>query len=135
MDSSATTAAPSLRTQGVLLERDRRVFARLPDLALGAGRIVALTGASGSGKTTALLALAGIRAPREGRIVVGGDDIWSLSAARRDRLSGRRIGLVFQSFHLIDAVSVEERGDHHLVPSLEGVAEAAGDVGERGPGP
>jgi putative ABC transport system ATP-binding protein len=69
---------------------------------------VALTGASGAGKTTALLALAGIRGPAEGRIVVGGDDIWSLSAARRDRLRGRRIGLVFQSFHLIDAVSVED---------------------------
>lgn len=108
MDSSATTAVPALRTQGVLLDRDRRVFARLPDLALSPGRTVALTGASGSGKTTALLALAGIRAPRQGRVLVGDDDLWSLSAARRDRLRGRRIGLVFQSFHLIDAVSVED---------------------------
>ncbi len=108
MDSSATISAPCLRTRGVLLERDRRVFARLPDLDLSPGRTVALTGASGSGKTTALLALAGIRAPGEGRILVGDDDIWSLSPSRRDRLRGRRIGLVFQSFHLIDAVSVEE---------------------------
>ena len=34
--------------------------------------------------------------------------MWSLASARRDRLRGRRIGLVFQSFHLIDAVSVED---------------------------
>ena len=102
------SAMPSLRTEAIQLDRDRRVFARLPDLALMPGRTMALTGASGSGKTTALLALAGIRPPRQGRVRVGDDDIWSLSSARRDRLRGRRIGLVFQSFHLIDAVSVED---------------------------
>ncbi len=108
MDASIVRSPPSLRTEGVLLERDRRVFARLPDLELTPGRIIALTGRSGTGKTTALLALAGIRAPGEGRILIGETDLWSLSAARRDRLRGQRIGLVFQSFHLIDAVSVED---------------------------
>jgi ABC-type lipoprotein export system ATPase subunit len=99
---------PVLRTEGVVLERDGRAFARLPDLALVPGRTLALTGPSGSGKTTALLALAAIHPPREGRIFVGDEEISSLSPSRRDRLRGRRIGLVFQSFHLIDAVSVEE---------------------------
>lgn len=99
---------PVLRTEGVVLDRDGRAFARLPDLALVPGRTLALTGPSGSGKTTALLALAAIHPPREGRIFVGDEEISSLSPSRRDRLRGRRIGLVFQSFHLIDAVSVEE---------------------------
>ena len=97
-----------LRAEGIVLERGGRPVARLPDLDLGPGRAVALTGASGTGKTTALLALAGVRPPRAGIVRVEGVDLWSLPAARRDRLRGRRIGLVFQSFHLIDAVSVED---------------------------
>lgn len=102
------SASVCLRTEGVVLERDGRAFARLPDLDLAAGRTMALTGASGSGKTTALLALAGIRAPKTGRVQVGGESLWTLPAAKRDRLRGLRIGLVFQTFHLIDAVSVED---------------------------
>jgi len=98
---------PSLESEAVILERQGRAFARLPDLRLRPGEAVALTGASGSGKTTSLLALAGVRAPLRGRIVIDGIDIWSLPRAARDRWRGRRIGLVFQSFHLVDAVSVE----------------------------
>jgi putative ABC transport system ATP-binding protein len=52
------------------------------------------------------MALAGIRAPASGEIVVEDTVLWGLSAAARDLFRGRRIGLVFQSFHLIDAVSV-----------------------------
>jgi putative ABC transport system ATP-binding protein len=102
-DHSASTV---LATQGVVLARDGRAFAALPDLAIPRGRSVAILGASGSGKTTALMALAGIRAPASGEIVVEGTVLWGLSATQRDLFRGRRIGLVFQSFHLIDAVSV-----------------------------
>jgi putative ABC transport system ATP-binding protein len=102
-DLSASTV---LATRGVVLARDGRAFAALPDLAIPRGRSVAILGASGSGKTTALMALAGIRAPASGEIVVEDTVLWGLSAAARDLFRGRRIGLVFQSFHLIDAVSV-----------------------------
>jgi putative ABC transport system ATP-binding protein len=91
----------------VILARAGHAFARLPDLSLAAGRSLALTGVSGSGKTTALLALAGVRAPLSGRVVVDRTDVWALPSPARDRLRGQRIGLVFQTFHLIDAVSVE----------------------------
>jgi putative ABC transport system ATP-binding protein len=97
-----------LETQDVRLERNGMAFARLPDLRLRSGRAVALTGVSGSGKTTALLALAGIRAPESGRIWLEASELWTLPRAHRDRLRGQRIGLVFQSFHLVDAVSVED---------------------------
>jgi putative ABC transport system ATP-binding protein len=101
-----TAIVPALSTRGVTLMRGGRVFAALPDLSVARGRSVALLGASGSGKTTALLALAGIRAPAGGEIVVENRAIWSLAPAERDRFRGRHIGLVFQSFHMIDAVSV-----------------------------
>ncbi len=93
-------------TRDVALARGGQVFAALPDLKLMPGRSLAIVGPSGSGKTTALLALAGIRAPARGEVAVEETALWQLGAAERDRFRGRRIGLVFQSFHLIDAVSV-----------------------------
>jgi putative ABC transport system ATP-binding protein len=97
---------PVLATRGVVLARGGRTFATLPDLDVVRGRSLAILGASGSGKSTALMALAGIRAPAAGEIVVGDVAIWRLPTAQRDRYRGERIGLVFQSFHIIDAVSV-----------------------------
>jgi putative ABC transport system ATP-binding protein len=99
---------PVLRTQSVKLERGGAVFASLPDVALAPGQCAALIGASGSGKTTALLALAGIRRPQGGTITIEGQSLWSLPSTALDRLRGQRIGLVFQSFHLIEAVSIAE---------------------------
>ena len=106
-DGPSSIGGAILRAEGVILERQGRTFARMPDLRLDPGQSLALIGASGSGKTTALLALAGIRRAREGRVQIESSDIWALAPAARDRFRGRRIGLVFQSFHLIDAVSVE----------------------------
>ena len=104
MNGRGTTAV--LTTRGVTLARNARTFASLPDLDLVSGQSLAILGASGSGKTTALLALAGIRAPARGEIAVAGIALWRLPAHRRDRFRGQRIGLVFQSFHIVDAVSV-----------------------------
>jgi ABC-type lipoprotein export system ATPase subunit len=95
-----------LTTRGVTLARNGRAFASLPDLDVAAGQSLAILGASGSGKTTALLALAGIRAPASGEIAIGGTALWDLPGHRRDRYRGQRIGLVFQTFHIVDAVSV-----------------------------
>lgn len=78
----------------------------LPDIDIARGRSLAILGASGSGKTTALLALAGIRAPASGEVVIEDRAIWRLPPAMRDQFRGQRIGLVFQSFHLVDAVNV-----------------------------
>ncbi|MGD0191879.1 MAG: ATP-binding cassette domain-containing protein [Rhizomicrobium sp.] len=95
-----------LATRDVVLARNGNAFARLPDLDVGAGQSVAIVGPSGCGKTTALMALAGIHAPFDGEIAINGTDPWKLGARARDRFRGREIGLVFQSFHLVDALSV-----------------------------
>jgi len=99
---------PALATQGLSLERGGEVFARLPALSLPPSQQITLIGPSGSGKTTAILALTGIRPPHSGALTIAGTDLWSLDTAARDRFRGQRIGLVFQSFHLIDAVTVLE---------------------------
>ncbi|HEY4940666.1 MAG TPA: ATP-binding cassette domain-containing protein [Rhizomicrobium sp.] len=95
-----------LATKDVVLARGGRRFARLPDLNLTAGQSVAIVGPSGCGKTTALMALAGIRAPESGTIKIEGTDPWTMGRGGRDGFRGRRIGLVFQSFHLVDALTV-----------------------------
>ncbi len=97
---------PLLRTREVVLARNGDAFARLPNLDLRGGQTVAVIGPSGCGKTTALMAIAGIRAPQSGAIAIEGTDPWALRRHARDRFRGRRIGLVFQSFHLVDALSV-----------------------------
>lgn len=105
------TSSPVLVTKDVILARNDRPFAALPDLDVRAGDSIAIVGASGCGKTTALLALSGIRAPAGGEILIERASLWTLSPRKRDRLRGRRIGLVFQSFHLIDALSVAQNLD------------------------
>lgn len=102
----AVAATAALETSNIVLGRGGAGFARLPDIALAPGRSLAIIGASGSGKTTALMAIAGIYPPAEGKIEVAGTALWSLGAHARDQFRGRHIGLVFQSFHLVDALSV-----------------------------
>ena len=80
----------------------------LPSLRLGRGEQMALCGRSGSGKTTLLHLIAGILRADGGRIQVAGQDMTGASESARDRLRGRAIGYVFQTFHLLGAYSALE---------------------------
>ncbi|NUO58701.1 MAG: ABC transporter ATP-binding protein [Hamadaea sp.] len=74
-------------------------------LTIGAGEFVAIVGPSGSGKST-LLHLAGtLDRPTAGRVVVDGHDVARLSDRQLSALRARRIGFVFQQFHLAAGVS------------------------------
>jgi len=79
-----------------------------PNIDLAAGQSLALRGPSGVGKTSLLLAMAGILKPEAGRVFVDGQSLWELGEEARAQVRGRRIGYVFASFHLIDALSVTE---------------------------
>jgi putative ABC transport system ATP-binding protein len=78
------------------------------DLVVPAGEVVAITGASGSGKSTLLGLIAGLDAPTTGRIVVDGVDITALDEDALAKLRGRRIGFVFQFFHLLPSLTALE---------------------------
>jgi putative ABC transport system ATP-binding protein len=80
----------------------------LAKLSLGVGEQMALRGRSGSGKTTLLHLIAGILRPDAGRIRVAGEDMSEAPEAERDRLRGRAIGYVFQTFNLLGAYSALE---------------------------
>jgi putative ABC transport system ATP-binding protein len=91
-------------------------------LSIPRGRTVALTGPSGSGKSTLLGLIAGLDAPTTGRIVLDGTDVTALGEEALARLRGAKVGIVFQFFHLLPALTAYE---NVLVPmEIAGVADA-----------
>jgi putative ABC transport system ATP-binding protein len=75
---------------------------------IGAGESVAIVGASGAGKSTLLALLAGLDMPTSGRVWLAGQDLTELDEDGRARLRAQRVGFVFQSFHLIPALTALE---------------------------
>ena len=69
------------------------------------GELVLLLGPSGSGKTTLLTLIAGLLRPSEGSIRLFGNPIESYSNAELQSLRARKIGFIFQTFLLIDALT------------------------------
>jgi len=72
------------------------------------GQFVAVTGASGSGKSTLLGLIAGLDAVTSGTIEIDGDEITALGEDRLASIRSRKIGFVFQSFHLIPSLTAFE---------------------------
>jgi putative ABC transport system ATP-binding protein len=72
------------------------------------GESVAIVGASGAGKSTLLALLAGLDLPTSGRVLLEGQDLAELDEDGRARLRAQRVGFVFQSFHLIPALTALE---------------------------
>lgn len=66
------------------------------DLQLARGQLVELTGRSGSGKSTLLNMMAGLLAPTEGRVLLGGQDMYELEDDALSRLRNERIGVIPQ---------------------------------------
>lgn len=77
-------------------------------LTLAAGEFVALMGPSGSGKSTFLHLASGLLVPDRGTIEVGGADVTKMSDAAASKFRRRHEGVVFQSFNLIETMSVAE---------------------------
>jgi putative ABC transport system ATP-binding protein len=77
-------------------------------LDIAAGESVAIVGASGAGKSTLLALLAGLDLPTTGRVLLAGTDLTQLDEDGRARLRAERVGFVFQSFHLIPALTALE---------------------------
>jgi putative ABC transport system ATP-binding protein len=82
----------------------------LDDVALSVerGESVALVGPSGAGKTTLLAILAGLDRPSRGQVWLCGEELTALDEDGRALLRARRVGFVFQSFHLVQSLTALE---------------------------
>jgi putative ABC transport system ATP-binding protein len=78
------------------------------DLDIPAGQFVAVMGPSGSGKSTLLGLMAGLDTPSTGSIRIDGIEISGLAEDELAVIRGRKIGFVFQSYHLIPTLTAEE---------------------------
>jgi putative ABC transport system ATP-binding protein len=76
--------------------------------AVQPGEFVAITGPSGSGKTTLLGLLAGLDTPTNGRVILDGAEMSSMSEDERARVRAAKVGFVFQSFQLISTLTAME---------------------------
>ena len=106
----------------------------VPRLEVPAGERLLVLGPSGSGKTTLLHVLAGLVRPDAGTVRLGETELTALSETARDRVRGRRIGIVFQRFHLVGWLTVAEnlrlaRSLAGLRPAPDRLAETLGRLG------
>jgi putative ABC transport system ATP-binding protein len=99
---------PLVAVRDLSYVRDGRTVIDLPAWSVAAGEHALVLGPSGSGKTTLLHLIAGLLRPTRGVIAVAGRELGRLSPRAVDRLRGQQIGIVFQTLHLIGALSVAD---------------------------
>ena len=78
------------------------------DMSIDEGKFVVILGPSGAGKSTMLNLLGGLDSPTEGRIIVGGRDISTLSNDELAEYRADTVGFVFQFYNLVPTLTVKE---------------------------
>lgn len=95
-------------TKEVSSPEGRLAIVQKVSFSVYAGESAAIVGASGAGKSTLLALLAGLDTPTSGRVMLAGEDLTTLDEDGRARLRAERVGFVFQSFHLVPALTALE---------------------------
>jgi putative ABC transport system ATP-binding protein len=117
----------------------RTLALRDVDLDVGVGEMTLLVGPSGCGKTTLITVIAGLLRPTRGEVRVLGEDLRRLSDRRLARFRADNIGLVFQQYNLLPALTAAENVAVPLViagcPRRKAMARAAELLEASGLGP
>jgi len=85
------------------------------NLQVKKGELLIIQGSSGAGKSTLLHLLGGLDEPTEGKVFIDGVDIYRLRDAKRAYLRNRKIGFVFQFYHLLSEFTLLE---NVILPAL-----------------
>ncbi|TWT29680.1 ABC transporter ATP-binding protein [Blastopirellula retiformator] len=132
MSESTTAAEPSLSNVPLRTSQLVKTFRQGTSsvtalngvtLEVPQGEFTAIMGASGSGKSTLLHVMGGLTRPDSGEVFVEGERLSSLPDAKLTDFRRRRIGLVFQQFNLIPALTAIE---NVMLPLMAGGASASG---------
>ena len=118
---------PLIRLEGVIKTYDlgevKVPVLRGLSMRIHHGDFIAIVGASGSGKSTAMNIIGTLDVPTEGKAIIAGKDVMRLGETELADLRNRKIGFVFQQFNLVPSLSALE---NVLLPkTLRGAADAA----------
>ena len=97
-----------VKINGLTYNYSSEVQLKFPDFSLSKGEQALILGQSGCGKTTLLHLLSGLLKPNSGDVDVENENISKMSGARLDKFRGANIGIVFQTPHFIEALTVKE---------------------------
>ncbi len=106
-----TSLAPSsftLLAQDLVVQYAKEVQLSYPNLSLPAGAKLAITGPSGTGKTTFLHVLAGLITPQSGSVQFGDLSLYQITEQAREHYRRKHVGYVFQDFHLLNGLTALE---------------------------
>ncbi len=97
-----------VKINGLTYNYSSEIQLKFPDFSLSKGEQVLILGQSGCGKTTLLHLLSGLLKPNSGDVNIENEDISKMSGAALDNFRGANIGVVFQTPHFIEALTVKE---------------------------
>ncbi len=125
LDGSLVLQARGIRKSFGIGDRTLEILHGV-SLELQRGELVALVGASGAGKSTLLHVLGLLDRPEEGQLIIDGQDAWSLPSTARAGLRNKKIGFVFQMYHLLPELTALE---NVMLPAM--IAESRLGFGSR----
>ena len=94
------------------------------DLFINAGERVAIMGASGSGKSTLLHLLGGLEKATSGQVILDGENLNTISAAKLSKLRNRSLGFIYQFHHLLGEFTILENVAMPVLIAGESVKQA-----------
>ena len=97
-----------VKINGLTYNYSSEIQLKFPDFSLSKGEQALILGQSGCGKTTLLHLLSGLLKPNSGDVNIENEDISKMSGAALDNFRGANIGIVFQTAHFIEALTVKE---------------------------
>ena len=97
-----------LKTNQLTYSYNQNTTIHFPDIDCKAGEQWLLLGQSGTGKTTLLHLLGGLRTSQKGLVEVVGQDLSKFKSGKLDAFRGKNIGIVFQQSHFVASLTIEQ---------------------------